>query len=174
MRTTTFLTAGAGTSQIRPASPETRKKQILVPFDFSASSIKALRHASDVAASHHANLTVVNVIDEPMSCRTLDHVGQQHDRQQKRCEQLRSAARREIACDVPARLVICEGNPSEEIARLAGEQDTDLIVVGQHEHRGLRRWFRRHIARKVMATARCPVVVLGVGPSDPVSDRRAA
>jgi nucleotide-binding universal stress UspA family protein len=145
-----------------------------VPFDFSQPSVKALRHAAEVAASNQANLTVVNVIEEPVSFRTLDQVGQQHDRQQKRCEQLRQIARREIGSDVPARLVICEGNPSEEITRLAGEQNADLIVVGGHEHRGLRRWFHKHTAKKVVATARCPVVVLGAGETEPPPSRQAA
>jgi nucleotide-binding universal stress UspA family protein len=168
------LTAQPKASPARPKAPEIRRRQILVPFDFSQSSINALRHAAGVAANNKANLTVVNVIDEPLSFRTLDKVGQQHDRQQKRCEQLRQAARREIGRDVPTRLVICEGNPSEEITRLAGEQNADLIVVGEHEHRGLRRWFRRNIAKKVVAAARCPVMVLGRGQAESMTDRRAA
>jgi nucleotide-binding universal stress UspA family protein len=50
--------------------------------------------------------------------------------------------------------------PSEEIARLAGEIDADLVVLGTHGRRGLTRLLLGSVAEGVVRLAPCPVLVV--------------
>jgi universal stress protein A len=154
MKTKEFFTVQA------TAATHVGRKEILVPIDFSESSVKALRHAAGLAAKDQAHLTLVNVVDEPVSFRTLDLPGQQRGQRKEHARQLQELARRELGPDVAAGIVICDGNPSREITRLAARQRADLIIVGRHERHGLHRWFRGRTASRVADTAPCPVVVL--------------
>jgi universal stress protein A len=150
------------------------KKEILVPIDFSESSVKALRHAARLAATDQAHLTLLNVIEEPVSFRTLDLRGQQRRRRQEHTRQLQELARRELGPDVAAGIVICDGNPSREITRLAARQRADLIIVGRHERQGLHRWFHGHTASRIAHNASCPVLVLNDNGHEPTPREHAA
>ena len=48
---------------------------------------------------------------------------------------------------------------AEEIAQLAADVDADLVVVGTHGRRGLRRMFLGSVAEAVVRLAQCPVLV---------------
>jgi nucleotide-binding universal stress UspA family protein len=52
------------------------------------------------------------------------------------------------------------GDPAHEIARLAAELSSDLVVVGSHGRRGLDRLFLGSVAEKVVRLAGCPVFVV--------------
>ena len=150
------------------------KKEILVPIDFSESSVKALRHAAGLAAQNQAHLTLLNVIEEPASFRTLDLPGQQRRLRQEHARQLQELARRELGPDMAAGIVICDGNPSREITRLAARQRADLIIVGRHERHGLHHWFRGHTASRIAHNASCPVLVLNDNGHEPTPREHAA
>jgi len=59
--------------------------------------------------------------------------------------QLLESASREIAADIER-----EGNPSEEIARMASQRHVDLIVLGRHPHNRLWQWAHGHTASKLL------------------------
>jgi nucleotide-binding universal stress UspA family protein len=48
---------------------------------------------------------------------------------------------------------------AEEIAQLAADVDADLVIVGTHGRRGLRRMFLGSVAEAVVRLAQCPVLV---------------
>ncbi len=56
------------------------------------------------------------------------------------------------------------GSPAEEIAQLAADLDADLVVVGTHGRRGLRRLLLGSVAEGAVRLAHCPVLV--VRPKD--------
>jgi hypothetical protein len=51
------------------------------------------------------------------------------------------------------------GEPAQEIVSLAAALDADLIVVGTHGRRGIRRAVLGSVAERVVRTAGCPVFV---------------
>jgi universal stress protein A len=136
-------------------------RRFLVPIDFSDASLKALRYARQLAAGAKAALTLLNVIEEPLSFRNLDLARQQRQRKGERLAKLESLARREVGPGIPLNTLVCDGSPVEEITRLAASIGSDMIIVGRHAHRGLRRWFHGHTALRLVGRAACPVVVLG-------------
>ena len=141
-----------------PPSP----KRILVPIDFSRPSIDALRHAR-VLADGHAQLILLNIVEDPGSFRTLDAVGQRRARHKLRACQLQELADRELGSQIPASIEIREGNPSVEIAKCASERHVDLIVVGRHPSHAFWRGGQGRTARKLSRKAPCPVLLLNRG-----------
>ena len=140
-------------------SSSPKQKEILVPIDFSEPSLSALRHARELATQQKARLILLNVIEEPASFRTLDVVGQQRARCKQRSGRLHEIAERELGSQVANTIEVREGKPSVEIARFASQRQVDLIVMGQHQHHGLRRWFQGHTASRLSKNAPCALVV---------------
>jgi nucleotide-binding universal stress UspA family protein len=52
-----------------------------------------------------------------------------------------------------------QGNPAEEIGRLAREVGADLIVVGHREQAALARWWRGSVGASLLAHAPCSLLV---------------
>ena len=136
-------------------------RRFLVPIDFSEESLKALRHAHDLAAGGKAELTLLNVIEEPLSFRTLDRVGQQHARKKERLARLEGLAQEETGSGISVKTLVCDGSPAKEITRFAAQTLPDMIIVGRHEHHGFGRWFHGHTASRLARQAPCTLIVLG-------------
>jgi nucleotide-binding universal stress UspA family protein len=52
------------------------------------------------------------------------------------------------------------GTPAEEVVQLAVDVDADLVVVGTHGRRGVKRLVLGSVAAKILSHARCPVYVV--------------
>jgi len=140
-----------------------KQKEILVPIDFSESSLTALRCARALAEGGNTQVILLNVLDEPGSFRTLDVLGQRNARYAQRAERLQELADRELGSQVAARIEVREGKPSVEIVRLASERRVELIVVGRHRHHGAWRWLQGHTASQLSKKAPCAVLLLQAG-----------
>ncbi len=134
-----------------------------MPIDFSEPSVNALRHARELASATKAHLTLLNVVEEHSSFRTLDAAGQRRGRVIERTERLQDLAARELGSKAVADIEVREGSPATEIARLAGQRHADLIVVGGHQHHGIWGWAHGHTAARLSRNAPCPVLVLKAG-----------
>jgi nucleotide-binding universal stress UspA family protein/quercetin dioxygenase-like cupin family protein len=55
---------------------------------------------------------------------------------------------------------LAEGDPAEEILRLAAALPCDLIVIGSHGRTGIRRLLTGSVAEDVLRKARCPVLIV--------------
>lgn len=141
-------------------SPASKQEEILVPIDFSESSVTALRHARALAAGGRTQVILLNVVEAPGSFRKSDVVRQQRAFYTQRAERLQELADRELGSQVAARIEVREGKPTVEILRLASQRRVDLIVVGRHERHGPRRWLRAHTATQLSKKAPCPVLLL--------------
>jgi Universal stress protein family len=62
--------------------------------------------------------------------------------------------------------VVTVGKAAEEIVRVAREQKADLIVMGTHGRRGLRRLLRSSIAARVSRKASVPVITVDAKHGD--------
>src|ERR1035437_3521678 len=144
----------------RRESPAPKQKEILVPIDFSESSVTALQCARALATGGKTQVILLNVVEEAGSFRSLDVVGQQRACHAQRAERVQELADRELGSQVAARIEVREGRPSAEIVRLASERRVDLIVLGRHEHHGLRHWLQGHTANQLSKKAPCSVLLL--------------
>jgi len=140
------------------------KIRILYPTDFSPAAEPAFEYALETAKIDDAVLILLHVI-EPTSPFADDVYVALPD---ATCEAAEAAARRRFdgllarakAVGVDARDVFRSGRPAEEITEAAESELADLIVMGTHGRRGLRRLTLGSVAEQVVATAQCPVVTV--------------
>lgn len=155
-------------------------RRMLVPTDFSARSLAVLERALPYVHSTEGELLLLHVVEgAPLRWYAVD--GQPGDRYPSRCLHLEAgvffpqASQKVVHRDLcqeaawklatllppqPDRFhaLVTVGKPADEIVRVARERDVDLIVMGTHGRRGLRRWFRGSVADRVRRKASVPVI----------------
>ena len=135
------------------------KKSVVVPFDFSDESAKAIESASELVAEP-ANLHIIHVlypilVSEPgVLWQTIDE-----DARRKHVEDaFRNTA---VGKKFPkATLAVRLGDPGREIADFAAQVKAELIVMPSHGRTGLGRLLIGSVAERVVRLAHCPVLIL--------------
>ncbi|QJW91239.1 universal stress protein [Spirosoma taeanense] len=146
-------------------------QRILVPVDFSESSLNALTTAVAISQRQGAELQLLHVLDadthafsggEPASDALTELV----QAQTKKIEELasRTADEHQITCYGGCRV----GSVSSEIATAAHIADADLIVLGTHGTSGIRAFHIGTEAYQVIKTAGCPVLTVPAHKSWPL------
>jgi nucleotide-binding universal stress UspA family protein len=152
-----------GTAPSQTPLPVFNLKQILVPIDFSDCSIKALEYALPLAEQFGARLRLMYVAQAvyPVAALgPLDLASLQAGERAEAEEKLTELARKVIGDRARSEILVATGQPSDEIARIAGESETDLIVISTHGHTGLKHLWLGSIAEGVVRKAPCPVLVV--------------
>jgi nucleotide-binding universal stress UspA family protein len=155
-------------------------KRILVPVDGSPTSNEGLREAIQLAKAQRASVRLVHVADEHfIAMMGLDY-GASVD---KLMHSVTAAGRRILRnaeslagrAGVEASTVMLEtltGPVADPIVREAKKWPADLIVIGTHGRRGVRRLVLGSDAEQIVRLS--PVPVLLVRSPDPVSKPAAA
>jgi nucleotide-binding universal stress UspA family protein len=144
-------------------------KRILVAVDGSAASRKGLREALRVAKAERASVCLMHAVDEFPAYAGLD--GMAAATAIDLTPALREGGKRILArakaaaqkAGVPAKTVLRErvGGPAADwIVREARKQRADLIVLGTHGRRGVRRLVLGSDAEQVVRTASVPVLLV--------------
>ena len=144
-----------------------RIRRILWPTDFSACSSAALGHAILMAHRHGAALELLHVVvlhdHDPF--HPAYHLP---DREAifRRLEELAAdGMKQQLSTHDGAALAIGEHqrravHAAPEILRFAADRAVDLIVLGSHGRRGLRRFVLGSVAEEVVRLARCPAMTV--------------
>ncbi len=137
--------------------------RVLYPTDFSARSAVALAHALDLAAPLGAEIHVLHVAEEG-SLTQQRHVP--HELERNLTVRMREAVNAELHMlhykalkDLKLFYHVRGGQPADEILAFAEAKGADLIVLGTHGRRGVRRLVLGSVAEAVMHNAPCPVMV---------------
>jgi len=144
-------------------SAELAVKRILVPIDFSETSLHALRYALTFARELEASVHLLHVYEPPTFMAgypTLPIVVPDGQVVQKARMQLDRVAREATDRDVPVECFVRKGKPHQEIVDLAKEQRIDLIVISTHGYTGLKHTLLGSTAERVVRHAGCPVLVV--------------
>ena len=139
-------------------------KTILVPTDLSDGAEEALDYALELAAALGAQVHLLNVVGIPslgvpelglaMASVTIDTVVVEN---QKAIDEL--AARKRTSAPI-GQAILRTGDAKDTILQVAKELGADLIVMGTHGRRGLKRALLGSIAELVVRTAACPVLTV--------------
>lgn len=142
-------------------------QSILVPLDGSEPSLGGLRHAIDIAREAKATLHLVHVIDSfPMMFELSSQGGIESMSQSLRrwAEGMLETGRRQAAEQgVKAEVILREltqGRVADVIIEVAKDASCDLIVLGTHGRRGLRRLMLGSDAEAVARTSTVPVLLV--------------
>jgi nucleotide-binding universal stress UspA family protein len=145
---------------------KTTPRRLLVPVDFSDSSLRALRYAVDLAADTGGSLTIVHVVAADYGW--LD-IGREQYRdldeslQKQAGDQLRALADANVPRSISADLEVRIGRPAEEIVAAASETKSDLIILSTRGLTGLDRYLIGSVAERVARLAPCPVYLMRPG-----------
>lgn len=135
------------------------KKKILVPTDFSDSSIEAIRTALELVETPE-DVHVLHVLPEVEHTAPAVLFGDfdEATRKEKAGKFLQDfIARHEVSGLTE---IIRVGNPGIEITDYAAELQIELIVMPSHGRHGLHRVLLGSVAERVLRYADCPVLVL--------------
>jgi nucleotide-binding universal stress UspA family protein len=142
-------------------------QSILVPLDGSEPSHNGLKHAIDIARDSKATLHLVHVIDSFPLMFELSSQGSFESMNQslrRWAEGMLETGRRQAAEQgVKAEVVLREltqGRVSDVLIDVAKEASCDLIVLGTHGRRGLRRLMLGSDAEAVARTSTVPVLLV--------------
>ncbi|MFL6661263.1 MAG: universal stress protein [Rhizobacter sp.] len=143
--------------------PHTPYRSVLVPVDFSAASLPALRLASAVAPG--ARIRVLHAFEAPFEGK-LRQAGikerllreyRQGTESEARAQM--SALGRQPGAPVGADALLLHGNAVGMILEQEQELDCDLIVIGKRGESRLEDLFLGSVTRRVLADSQCDVLV---------------
>ncbi len=143
---------------------------ILVPYDGSTYSKRALQLAKELAKAHQAKLLIVNVVNvsqvnppgrlfSSSQRKSLDQIKKSIIESsksmitevQKNCE----------STGITSKSVVLEGQPSEKILRFIKENDIDLVVIGSRGLTGISKIMTLgSVSRTISELADCPVTIV--------------
>ncbi len=138
-------------------------RNVLVPLDFSASSLEALRFSAPLLGSFGANLHLVHVTtpDEPMAgLAAMPIVISETALPDRLKADMKRAVKKHAATLEPATIHVLRGKPYEEICRLARDLQIDLIVIATRGQTGFKHLLLGSTAERVVRYSPCPVMVV--------------
>jgi nucleotide-binding universal stress UspA family protein len=150
------------------------KSSILVPYDGTELSLKALEKAEELGQKFNSQIIIFLIDDRSVyPIEIQKFVSRVHDLDNLK-EQFINIIRESVVCMLQERadklkenglnvdFIIRIGSPGDEILSVAADKDTDMIVMGtsgtlkrRQEKRGL-----GSISRWVSEMANCPVVLI--------------
>lgn len=135
--------------------------RILCATDFSPASTRALVIGLDLARQSNGRVTVVHawhVDDEPRVHAYAGDLRRQREEQARADLHALVSAEPQTWCDIEE--VVVRGRAPDEILRVAGEQASDLIVMGAQSHSGVGLALVGSTTQHVVRSAACPVLVV--------------
>jgi nucleotide-binding universal stress UspA family protein len=139
-------------------------KTILVAYDDTEQSRRALDRAATLAEAFGSRVFVTSIAplhySSPRLTLTVKERGQGPAAREEDMQQAQAIlAERGISAEsLPGR-----GDPAPTIAKLAEDNDVDLIVVGTRELGALQRLLRQSVSAEVSRKARCDVLIVHPG-----------
>ena len=141
-----------------------RIRSILVPIDFSESSLKALDYAAALAEQFDAKLTLLYV-NEPVATpdfATAFPLMMENDELIATCKTNLSnvATKNLIDGSRIEKVLVRQGRAYHEITEAARTLKVDVIVISTHGYTGLSHALLGSVAERVVRHAPCPVLVV--------------
>ena len=133
---------------------------ILVPLDGSKSSEKALLHACDMAKNYQTRLTLLYVVEKSIPINLLD-----------RKEYLKILRKfgnkvlingKKITTDrgINSKIIMKEGNVTNEIVKIAKKEQINLIIVGSKGLGKTARFFLGSVSNKLANNSPCSILIV--------------
>lgn len=143
-------------------------KNLLVPVDFSETSLHALRLAVQLARVNKSRITLLHVGVVPTAgsydawgwtIPPSDVLYKWHEEMAaEQLHTLRRVAGQEIPDDIEWRVETRDGFAPEEILAAAKADSHDLIVIGTHGRTGIERVVMGSVAERVIRLSPVPVL----------------
>jgi nucleotide-binding universal stress UspA family protein len=135
-------------------------KRILVAVEHSPADKTILSHVSALAKLTGAELLLVHVADG-WAARNFDRLKLRESEEMKSDRAYLDSLQSELASQgLTASTELAKGDPSDELIRVAQQQDVDLIAMSTHGHRFLSDLLHGTTADRVRHLVKVPVLLL--------------
>jgi nucleotide-binding universal stress UspA family protein len=135
--------------------------KILVAIDGSPASEKALVAAVDLATHYHAELTALGVAVLPEVVGMVDEVDEMRQSTEGHFKRIGEAAMEYARSQgVALRSVVVRGHAADAIVRYAENEGMSLVVLGQHGHSRIARFFLGSTTDRVSEHCPCTVMIV--------------
>ena len=150
---------------------------VLIATDFSEASDKALRHALAIARHYGAKLYLVHVVSSlgftlvgPEAVNLATQIVSR-DASELENRLVQSGALAGLRHEV----IVTQGNVWDQLGKIIGDEQVDLVVIGTHARRGLGKLLLGSVAEHIFRHAGCLVLTVGPGSLEdsPVGSARA-
>lgn len=131
-------------------------KKIIVPIDGSEHSLRAVLKAKEISEAFNSSIILINAVDyanyfnietQTMILDDFDEIEASRNRSkyllQRSKESLKSLGDR-------VETLTLEGDPSHEIIEYINASDADLVIIGSHGVKGLKRFMLGSLVSKVV------------------------
>ena len=136
-------------------------EKILLAYDGSAGSHKALVWAVDLAVRLGSAVVAVSVVKPPEFSSSIDEVDEWYaDGEKQYRPLLQEAAAYGEERGISLQTEMLKGHPAESLMRYALDCKADLIVMGTRGMGGFKSLIIGSVAQKVVTYAKVPVVVV--------------
>jgi nucleotide-binding universal stress UspA family protein len=139
--------------------------KILIPVDFSDTSLLAIKHGAYIGKSTGASVYILHVInahyvsqDIFLPVVNIQDQGKIQDVAQTKLDQIAADVKAEFGIDVQQ--IIKVGPPSNEISKVAKEIHASLIVMGTHGYSPVEELVIGSTALKVITKSPCPTMAM--------------
>lgn len=135
-------------------------RNIILAYDDSRFSRAALVEALHWAEKHDSKITIVHAVffDSEEFSISPGRIDERVQRGRDACE--RAVEEYSGDFDVEVNYMIRQGEPHEVITTVADEMGADLIVMGTHGRKGIRKMFMGSVTAAVVSEAPCDVLVV--------------
>jgi nucleotide-binding universal stress UspA family protein len=135
--------------------------KILVAIDGSPASEKALAAAVDLASHYKADITAIGVAEVPEVVGMVDEVDELRQSAEAHFRQIgEAAAAYARSRGVALRSVVVRGHAADAIVRFAESEGVNLVLVGQHGHSRIARFFLGSTSDRVSEHCPCTVMIV--------------
>lgn len=139
-------------------------ERILVPIDFSNSSLVAVNHASALARHFHSAITLLHVsevlvvhpLNGPLGFGVSSGEAERAEHLTRRQKELDEFGITQLV-GVSVKRLLCSGDPAKLIVQRANDEKSELILMPTHGHGSFRRFLLGSVTAKVLHDAECPV-----------------
>jgi nucleotide-binding universal stress UspA family protein len=148
-------------------------RRLMIPVDFSASSLDVLEYGVQFAKHLGASVTILHVL-EPVAYGLDFTLGRPAERREQKDH---FKGRLEVLCalctsnGVKAEPVLKAGLPADSIREYVDREKPDLVIMGTHGRRGISRLLSGSVAEGVLRLASCPVLTVRNPSFDPDHQR---
>ena len=134
-------------------------KKIVVPVDFSDPAANALQCAAAITRQFDGEIILVFVVEIPAHTIGTGVVLDDEEETKRQIDERMSGLIDTHLAGVKNRPEIRMGNPSEEILKVANEENADLIIIATHGHSIVSRPLGS-VAERVVRQAHRPVLAI--------------
>ncbi|HKA43466.1 MAG TPA: universal stress protein [Burkholderiales bacterium] len=143
-------------------------KRILVPLDGSSTSERGLEQAIKLASERRATLYLLHVVDEQVLTQSIDAdaatvdslLGSLRNSGRKILDDARARARKRRLRSTPVLVENMLRSVADVIVEQARKRRADLIVMGTHGRRGIKRVVMGSAAEGVVRATPVPVLLV--------------